>query len=465
MGINNIDDLIKDNTVVRISDDGLEATINLSPPIGKQEYTTEDIKNMLTQNKVTEGILEDVLEEIVKYKRYYCDIVVARGNAAVDGIDGSFEFPYKVENNKKPKVLEDGSVDYSTFGTVQVVEKGTVVAKYIPSTKGENGFTVKGAVLIAKNGKERKLLVGKGFDVSEDKIFYYANIQGKVEYGMDKITVTDILFIENEVNYVTGNVDFAGDIYIKGNVSTGMTVRALGNITIEGSVEAATIIAGKDIIFKKGMQGGQKGIAIAGGNISGKFFELTNIKARGNINANSMLNCDVEAEEEIVVSGRFGTITGGTVKAIKGIRATTIGNLNEMKTNLYVGVIQNLYSELLNLEHNIKEMTTEVEKIDKTLDKIVQYLNVNDNDEIAHQKRKLVRTKIEKSTELAMLLRRKEELLDLMSKTTLSRIIVSKSLYPGVKININGAIIKTEREYYNVIIKRKGVEVEILTNI
>ncbi len=77
-----------------------------------------------------------------------------------------------------------------------------------------------------------------------------------------------------------GNINFPGDVEIKGNVISNLTVTATGNIEILGAVEAASIIAGKNIVLKTGIQGMDKGVLQAGGNITARFIERTQPKPR-----------------------------------------------------------------------------------------------------------------------------------------------------------------------------------------
>ena len=65
------------------------------------------------------------------------------------------------------------------------------------------------------------------------------------------------------------------DIRIRGNVLSGMKVTSeKGSIIVDGYVEAATLIAGKDVILKNGMQGKWQGkVCRQREDVSGKFFE------------------------------------------------------------------------------------------------------------------------------------------------------------------------------------------------
>ena len=68
---------------------------------------------------------------------------------------------FQTEIDTKPKILEDGSVDYSEYGDVPTVEEGQTVVIYHPAIPSEDGVSVKGETIIAKKGKELARLSGR----------------------------------------------------------------------------------------------------------------------------------------------------------------------------------------------------------------------------------------------------------------------------------------------------------------
>ena len=395
--------------VVTVSDDEMSAFLSLCPPVDGNEYTIRELTDALSRNKVSDGIRMDALAEMIRLKTYYTDVLAAQGTLPVDGREGYFEFLFSTDQDTKPKILPDGSVDYSSLGDVVVVEQGEVIARYIPATRGINGVNVRGRQLLAKNGREMVPLRGKGFVLSEDKKTYVAAVTGKVEWdGKNTLTVTDLFVIDGDVNHVTGNIKFAGDVHIRGNVVSGTMVNAFGHITVDGHVEAAHLIAGKDVILKNGIQGGGKGVIEAGGNVSGKFFEQTTVRARGYVNANAIMNCDIRSEESIIVSGRLGIIVGGSTTALRVIEATMIGNMAEVKTKVLAGAEKDLYAEIMKIEDQIKENSIEIEKIGIGIAKIDEFLKKNVRKDIQDKKMQLLRAKISKDSEVSDLVTQKE---------------------------------------------------------
>ena len=134
-----------------------------------------------------------------------------------------------------------------------------------------------------------------------------------------------------------GDIDYDGSVVIKGNVLAGFSVKAAGDISVSGIVEGATLISGGNITLNRGVQGMNKAVIKAKGNLVTKFIESAQlVEVGGNIDTDSILHSKVNAKGKIVASGRNGLIVGGEVKSVVLVQAKNIGNA--MGTNTVVGV-------------------------------------------------------------------------------------------------------------------------------
>lgn len=455
----------ENKSTVRISEERTEAYLILCPPEEGVEYKTSDLEELLELHNVVEGIEKKTLQQMIDQKVYFKETLVAQTKPAVDGIPGTFEFLFNTECIHKPKILPDGSVDYSSISEVETVNEGDEIVRYHPATKGEDGMDVYGNVITAKSGREQPQIKGKGFHVSEDKRIYTAAVAGKITYVNERLVITNLLEVEGDVSHVTGNIDFIGDVVIRGNVITGMSVRASGSITVNGHVEGASLYAGKEIILKNGMQGGGRGKIHCPGNVSGKFFEQTTIKAGGNVNANAILNCTIMAEGEVIVSGKLGVIVGGITRAIKGISATTIGNMSEVKMELIIGVDNELFVKIGLLDERLRPLLEEKKKIETGITQIDQMLQKQAIPDLQQKKLQLIRAKISRETEIMTLTEEKAKYQNWIEDSQRARLVVRKSIYRGTKLVINGIQRMIESENYNVTYCRRGGEIEFYANV
>lgn len=124
--------------------------ICIRKPAAGESYTLEMLLDAARDAGVTYGINEDVLKTILVKKVFDKNVKFAQGTPAVDGKDGWFEFFFDTQLDTKPKILKDGSVDYSEYGSVPSVVQGQRLVTYHPSIPCKNGVNVRGGSILAK---------------------------------------------------------------------------------------------------------------------------------------------------------------------------------------------------------------------------------------------------------------------------------------------------------------------------
>ena len=217
---------------------------------------------------------------------------------------------------------EDGTVDFHTLENVNHVNAGDVVAILHPEDMGEAGVDVFGKKVNPDKVKHVIFRFGRNLVISEDGRKLISQVNGHVILENDKVVVSNVLELV-DIDNSTGDIEYNGDVTIKGNILAGFSVKAKGDVVVQGVVEGATVIAGGNITFNRGIQGMNKAVIKAGGNIVSKFIESVSlVESGGNIESDSILHSRVVAK--------------GFIKATSFIEAKTIGN--EMGTTTVVGV-------------------------------------------------------------------------------------------------------------------------------
>lgn len=423
---------------VRVLKNDMEAYLELPTPDEGEDYSVSDIKAILEEQGICEGYLEAVIKKIAVERLYNQEYLVAKGTPATDGTDGYYEYNFNASPDKKPTILPDGSVDYWTVHSIESVSEGQVIAVYHPAVQGEDGVTVKGAPVTGKRGKELALLKGKGFHREEEENTYISDLDGKIEMQNDKIIVSAVHELNGNAEISTGNIDFRGDIVIHGSVESGITIKASGSITIEGVVEACTIEAGKDIILRSGMLGGNKASVKTKGNIFAKFFENTTVEAEGMIQADVLMNCQVKCKNRIQLTGKHGSIIGGCVHAVQGIEATNLGNAAETRTDILVGTSEETIKRLKMLEIKVDATRAELEKVEKGL-KQFEALEQERGVSYANDPRRmsLLRVRIRDNALLSADEAETKKLRNLVERARGARVSVINEVFPGVNICID----------------------------
>lgn len=362
---------------IRITDDEMEAYLTLPEPQNGEKYDPGEVMLAAKANGVGYGLKKDVVAKMIEEEIYSQEVLVASGIRVTDGEDGYFEYKFNTELNNRPTVHSDGSVDYWSIHAVEIVEEGQEIAIYHEPTAGNNGVTVRGKFLMAKKGRPQPPLIGRGFTRSEDGRIYTASMEGKIEKHDKHIQISPVYEVTGDVDMHTGNIVFRGDVIVHGNVCAGFTIKATGSITVDGTAESCGLEAGKDIILRGGMLGGNKGYLKSKGNIFARFIEYANVQAEGYIDASSALNCQIECFDKIYMSGKHADIIGGQVYGAAGIEVMNMGNGHEVSTIVSVGVTKEIVAEMAKLEN---QLSTDNEVIRKINEGIAQF------DEAAKQK-------------------------------------------------------------------------------
>ncbi|MDE6615406.1 MAG: FapA family protein [Lachnospiraceae bacterium] len=453
------------NIQITVSDDENAAYICIAPPSEGTENTLDSVLKLAKDMGVVHGISTEVISNILDKNIYNRTLKFAQSTPAIDGKDGWYEFLFDTHIDTRPKILKDGSVDYSEYGSVPSVVEGERLVVYHPPTPCKDGINVFGASILAKKGKDLAKIKGKGFVIDSTGTEYTAKYDGKVTYIAERLVVDKELVVEGDVSFTTGDIEFQNDIHIRGNVFSGVSVTSQkGSIIVDGYVEQAALSARNDVVLKNGMQGNGKGSIEAGGSVKGKFFEQSSITCKGDVQANAIMNTRIEAGQDIIVSGKYGVIVGGSVSAMRYISANIIGNMSEVRTEVKAGVDGDLFALLAQCKQNKEDSEKSLKTVVDALEKVQQALSKGDNPELSKKRIQLMRSKIECDTRVNELTKREQEILDQMGKANLAKITINKVVNPGTAITINGVKVLVTEENHHVEYARRGAGI-IVYNI
>lgn len=415
----------------------------------------------LEEKGVKTGIDYAILERLEKQGTDSNMVILATGRRPQTGADGWYEFFFDINMKKEPKLLEDGSVDYQNIKWFELVRKGDVVAEYHEPEMGNPGLNILGDEVPAKKGRELRQLTCKGVTLEPDKKTYIAAMDGKIEYKEGGLEVTNIL-VQDSVTQATGNVEFNGSVYVRGEVGDGAIIRAEKDILVDGFVEGAVLEAGGDIILRKGNNGDGRGRLKAGGSIMGRFFERANVKAGKHINANYCLNSELWADGRIEIAGKNGSLAGGSAYAAQGINAFNIGNAAGIRTGISVGGEDPFLAEMNSLEEKLRSAQRELYLLKNA------YVDFRRKYAPEVRNSNPIYLKIEdsiyaKELEIDKLYKRQEELQKERDKAAQVKIVIRGSLYPGVLVNINGSKWNSQ-PIKNVTLKKKDGVISVFRN-
>lgn len=217
--------------------------INESYP---EPYLKKDIEELLNINKITYGIKWESLPSILKGGKH----CIAQGLKPKNPIDDKIKYLYNNKSENKP-VETNGKVDYLSIGTIDSVEAGTVIAIREEGEDGKAGYDVYGAIIQSTKKKTTKFKKGPGSEIINNGNRVIASIKGMVSIKNDTICVFPIHNISGDVDVKTGNIQFDGDVVVRGNVKEGFKINAGNEVTIYGNVAEANISSGGNLKIER----------------------------------------------------------------------------------------------------------------------------------------------------------------------------------------------------------------------
>lgn len=447
---------------VTVSPDKMKAYVTFTPPDNGRMLTLEEVLDELSKNGVIYGINRTNLETLVKYPVYNEMICIAEGTPPVNGENGKVEFHFDIKRDHRPTILEDGRVDFRELNLIQNIEKGGVLCSLIPPTPGKPGKTVAGTDIPALDGKPAVLPRGRNVVVSEDGTQLVAGIDGQISYIDGKVSVFATHEVKADVDNSTGNINFIGNVVVMGNVLSGFTIEAGGNVEVMGVVEGATIRAGGDIILRRGMQGMGKGILISGGDIIARYIENSNVEARNDIKAEAIMHSNVKCGNKLEISGRKGLLVGGSCKVGKEIIAKVIGSHLATVTEIEVGVDPTVRERYKAVRDEIVQMETDLRKAEQAI-AILRKMELSGT--ITPEKKEMLaksmRTRVYYSSRLMEL---KEELGQLEAKLqqeAYGRVRCHDIIYPGTRVAIGSCKMYVKENLHYCTLYRDGADIRV----
>jgi len=443
---------VNEKITVEITPDKMYAYVIFDAPVQEgRRLTHQEIIKEIERHNIKKGLNKKTLATILQDRQAGHRYLLASGLEAKVGEAGKVVPTFDISKQSfKPILQNDGTVDYKNLDNVTLTKAGEVIAELIPPSVGDDGYNIPGDVLPGKEGKAVLLPKGKGTRVSEDGMQLIAETNGRIIYVDGKITVSDLYEVSEDVGPGTGNINFNGSVVVRGNIVTGFSVKATGNVEVFGVVEGAEVFSGGNILISKGVAGLDKAFLQASGNITCKIIQNATVEARGDIFAEAIMHSKAKAQGRIEISGKKGLLVGGRTHAVSGIKAKTIGSYMGTKTDVHIGGDTDYLAEYnLKLSEYTKTKTLYEENL-QYLDAMLKQKEAGVN--MAGMRNSLLNTINTTKTLKSKMEELKAEVDELAEVAETDRstanLVVENVIYHGVHVRIGGAKIEIDRDEY-----------------
>jgi len=343
---------------ITVSEDKLEATIHLTGNM-PEDISVARIREFLEQEGIRHGVAED--EEIASFLENKDEpgerLTIARGKPMIPGTDAAITCHFDKDYLSPGKIQEDGDIDYRDRGEIPWVQEGDLIAEKIPAKEGGSGINVHGNSIPAPDPEDTKLICESGTLLSEDGLKVHAKIDGQPNITVaGKLSVFAEFIVQGDVNYEIGNIEFDGNINVKGSVNDGFSIEG-GNLSAKEVLGAKIHVKG-DVFVSGGIMGAN---IEAEGNVIAKYIKNANIKAYGNIIAAKEIQ-DSKVRTSSKLINQSGKIISSLVTAKQGVEAKDIGTDVSRPCTIKVGGDEHIRKIVQGFENSVSITREDLEK-------------------------------------------------------------------------------------------------------
>ncbi len=358
---------------LRVSDDGISLLLDCPDPFADLEATVNRIENDFKEMGLPEfpdsEILTKILAQSCQPGENLIDFPIMKGWLPTVSIDGRLEWEQDFFSEEKVSEDEEDCHDFWDQNDQQSVTKDQLLARVIHPIPGEPGLDVFSREIPVPKPNAIKMRSGKGVrQIDEGQwLAYYADTSGRIRFQDETLLVDDVYIIKGDVSLETGNIAHTGTVHVEGDVKTGATIEADGDILIKGMMDPCNIICGGSLTVMGGIVG-QEGFQIEVlGDVTATYIGGAMVRCGGNVTvANEIANAEIKASGQVLVP--TGRIAGGTVIGCKGIEIAEAGGSGATATLLIVGFD-------FTVDRRVEAHEERIAQLEEAQDKIQDVLN------------------------------------------------------------------------------------------
>ncbi len=365
------DELIRNAMCIfHVSEDKMLALACVLPPInGGKDISSDVLEKEIRYAGLSFGLDQGRIKEIVLEKEYLYPFPIARGRQQKDGRDGVIIDCFERKASVDIQASGDEVIDFSKELTMQVAQKDAILCYVQHAEKAIDGMDVVGNVLKGKDGVDVEITPGENTSISASGIQLIASIDGAVSIDeKGNFCIKPQRTISGSAGRHTGNVYSKGDMFIAGNVSGNIVVKADGDLIIAGEVTDAQLTAGGNVRIQKGIvKGRDRTIVKAGGQVQASIIDGVEIEADGSVYAEVIMEGKVTSGDSVYANSDRGLIIGGEIKARMNVTAKEIGNVAGRANKIFVGYEPELKTQVESKKAQLKESKTTLETLQRNI--------------------------------------------------------------------------------------------------
>jgi uncharacterized protein (DUF342 family) len=432
---------------IEIAPDEMVAWLTVIAACGGKPANPLDAVAALGARNVREGVDAAAVEAAVE--RCGVRLQVAKGTPPRAGKDAVLEPMVDVNRQRHPQIDKSGNVDFHDLGDIPSVTAGDALMRRHPPEPGIPGCNVYGQAVPAPVAKDIVFAARLPGAVPSphDPNLLIAEISGQPLLHRDGISVEPIVRYD-DIDLSVGNVQFSGSIEVRGDIRSGMKVRAEGDVVVKGVIESADVSAGGDVKVEGGIIGhspppretqhtatARTARIAAGGNISARFIENAVVEAQHTVRVTeSIVQSDITGLDQVIAGskGKKGRILGGKVRATLLVAADFLGGDGSGPTRITVGINPKLQQEIDGHKQRLEAKLREHDD----LSKVVKLLHGRADKQAMYDKARLTLQKV--SADIGEEMQRQGQLEAEAKLADQAKVVIGERVCSGVTVAMGG---------------------------
>ncbi|MCD7897290.1 MAG: FapA family protein [Planctomycetaceae bacterium] len=309
--------------------DGMHAYLKYVPGPAFSGLTREKIVAIIAGAGVIYGLIDEGIALFVVTQNgpepFNGFFEIARGEPMRKGENGFIEFHVQ-PTSMEARYDSDagGGIDYKQLNLIENCFVGQRVAFIHPPGPGRSGWDVFGQEIAAQSGEPLQIRPGPGILISSNGRDFTSEVEGRVVFDNDVISISPLLEISRDIDYSIGNVDFVGKVTVKGSLLDGFYINAKRGVELQGDMGAGRITSEGDVKITGGIKG-RNAAVITCKSLTVHYIDDATVEASGDVNVTKeIMNSSVKSLGRVTVSN--GAIIGGEVVGFQGVEADTLGS-------------------------------------------------------------------------------------------------------------------------------------------
>ena len=332
-----------------------------------------ELKELLASRNILYGIVDNTeIQHFIDTETYHEKAFkIAQGNAPTVSQGTSVTYLFPRHKLTAGTIREDGTIDFRERGGIPQVRQGDVLAVKKNVVQGKAGKNIFNDLI--RPPEDIRLKAGKGAYLSEDRLQVIAAVSGHPKISRDGVIfVYQSYVIQGDVDFETGNIDYQGDVIIKGCVQNGFKVKA-NNIKAE-STDGAILMAEGDVTITQGIT---DSTISARGSLSARFVQTSKISCLGDFKSDKeVVDAHLECSGRAVING---VVIHSTISAKMGVYANQIGMEKAAPSTICVGIDTFAKKETYSIENEIERLKKNEETLIEDIADIEETISTMEN--------------------------------------------------------------------------------------